>query len=95
MVNANIDIFEMTYEESVSYFKRLDNLEKIRRSNGPNLSSLPVDRRGRLNPSSLLKQQVNLNTSSDEGEKNEYLFTYSKPFSSSKIISPNNQSLSC
>jgi hypothetical protein len=43
MVNANIDIFEMTYEESVSYFKRLENLEKIRRTNGLNPSSLPVD----------------------------------------------------
>ena len=29
MVAANIDIFEMSYEESVSYFKRLENLEKI------------------------------------------------------------------
>jgi hypothetical protein len=43
MVNANIDIFEMTYEESVSYFKPLENLEKIRCTNGPNPSSLPVD----------------------------------------------------
>jgi hypothetical protein len=43
MVNANIDIFEMTYEESVSYFKRLENLGKIRHTNGPNPSSLPVD----------------------------------------------------
>jgi hypothetical protein len=43
MVNANIDIIEMYYEESVSYFKRLENLEKIRRTNGPNPSSLPVD----------------------------------------------------
>jgi hypothetical protein len=43
MVNANIDIFEMTYEEYVSYFKRLENLEKIRRTNGPNPSSLQVD----------------------------------------------------
>jgi hypothetical protein len=32
LVNANIDIFEMTYEESVSCFKRLENLEKIRRT---------------------------------------------------------------
>jgi hypothetical protein len=32
MVNANIQIFEMSYEESVSYFKRLENLEKIRRA---------------------------------------------------------------
>jgi hypothetical protein len=43
MVNANIDIFEMSYEESVSHFKQLENLEKIRRTNGPNPSSLPVD----------------------------------------------------
>jgi hypothetical protein len=43
MVNANVDIFETSYEESVSYFKRLENLEKIRRTNGPNPSSLPVD----------------------------------------------------
>jgi hypothetical protein len=42
MVNANTDIFEMSYEESVSYFKRLDNLEKIRHTNGPNPSSLPA-----------------------------------------------------
>jgi hypothetical protein len=43
IVNANIDIFEMSYEESVSFFKRLENLEKIRRINGLNPSSLPVD----------------------------------------------------
>jgi hypothetical protein len=43
MVNAKIDIFEMTYEESVSHFKCIENLEKIRRTNGPNPSSLPVD----------------------------------------------------
>jgi hypothetical protein len=43
IVNASIDIFEMSYEESVSYFKHLENLEKIRRFNGPNPSSLPVD----------------------------------------------------
>jgi hypothetical protein len=43
MVNANIDIFEMCDEESVSYFKRLENLENIRCTNGPNPSSLLVD----------------------------------------------------
>jgi hypothetical protein len=43
MVNANIEIFEMSYEESVSYFKCLENLEKIRRTNSLNPSSLPVD----------------------------------------------------
>jgi hypothetical protein len=43
MVNANNDIFEMSYEESVSYFKRLENLEKIRCTNGPNPSSPTVD----------------------------------------------------
>jgi hypothetical protein len=43
MVNANIDIFEMSYEESVPYFKHLENLEKIRHTNGLNPSSLQVD----------------------------------------------------
>ena len=27
--------FEMTYEESVAYFKRLENVEKIKHTNGP------------------------------------------------------------
>jgi hypothetical protein len=39
MVNANIDIFEIYHEESVSHFKSLENLEKI----SPNPSSLPLD----------------------------------------------------
>jgi hypothetical protein len=43
MVNPNIDIFEMSYEESVSYFKHLENLKKIRRTKCPNPSSLSVD----------------------------------------------------
>jgi hypothetical protein len=38
MVNANIEIFEMSYEESVSYFKRLEKLEKIRRIKNPDTS---------------------------------------------------------
>jgi hypothetical protein len=41
MVAANNDIFSMNYEESVAYFKRLENLEKIRRINGS--APLPVD----------------------------------------------------
>jgi hypothetical protein len=48
MLNANIENFEMTYEESVSYFKRLENLKKIKRTNGPNPSSLPVDNKKRV-----------------------------------------------
>jgi hypothetical protein len=43
MFNAGIDIFEIFHEESVSNFKRLENLEKIRRTNGPNPASLPED----------------------------------------------------
>jgi hypothetical protein len=39
----NIYIFEMSYEESVSYFKHLESLEKIRCTSGPNPSSLPID----------------------------------------------------
>jgi hypothetical protein len=48
MVNAKIDIFEMSYEESVPYFKRSEKLEKIKRTNGPNPSSLPVDNKKRV-----------------------------------------------
>jgi hypothetical protein len=167
MVNANIDILEISNEESVSYFKRLENLEKIRRTNGPNPFSLPVDDKKRVSvtrsvgkPSknhkglnmwcyycdknnhktadcraiakfkqqkkahfeakagpgkkslaflfeeinalkrqlkpktsessnnrkaeSILSTEVNLTTSSDTGEEQEYPFTSSKPFSSSK-----------
>jgi hypothetical protein len=40
---AKINIFEKSYEESVSCFKLLENLENIRHTNGPNPSSLPVD----------------------------------------------------
>jgi hypothetical protein len=40
MVNANIDIFEMSYEESVSYFKCLENLEKIKCTISQDPSSL-------------------------------------------------------
>jgi hypothetical protein len=43
IVSAIIDIFEMSYEASVSYFNCLENFEKIRRTNGPNPSSLPVN----------------------------------------------------
>jgi hypothetical protein len=39
---------------------------------------------GRLNPSFLLSTEINLTTSSDEGENKEHLFTSSKPCSSSK-----------
>jgi hypothetical protein len=48
IVNVNIDIFEMTYEESVSYFKRLENLEKNRCTNSPDAFSLPVDNKKSL-----------------------------------------------
>jgi hypothetical protein len=51
MVNANIDIFEMSHEESVSYFKCLENLEKIRCTNGPNPSSLPVNNKNSVTSS--------------------------------------------
>jgi hypothetical protein len=35
MVSANIDIFEMDYVSAISYFIQLENLDKIRRMNGP------------------------------------------------------------
>jgi hypothetical protein len=59
MVNVNIEIFEMSYEESVSYFKRLENLEKIRLTNGPNPSSLPVDNNKRVSVTSNVSKSLN------------------------------------
>jgi hypothetical protein len=44
MVDSNIDIFEMSDEESVSNFKRLENSEKIIRTNGPGPATIPVDK---------------------------------------------------
>jgi hypothetical protein len=43
MVNAKIDIFEMTYKESVSYLESSKNLEKIRHTNNPGLATIPVN----------------------------------------------------
>jgi hypothetical protein len=60
MVNANIDIHEMAYEESVSYFKHLENLEKIRRTNGPNPSSLPVDNKKAVSVTSSVDKSSNI-----------------------------------
>jgi hypothetical protein len=51
MANNNAQIFEMSYEKSVSYFKRLENLEKIRRNDSPNASSLPVDNKNSITSS--------------------------------------------
>jgi hypothetical protein len=42
MVDANIDIFKISYEESVSYVKCLENLENIRRTKITSLASLPL-----------------------------------------------------
>jgi hypothetical protein len=66
MVNANIGIFEMSYEDSVSYFKRLENLEKIRHTNGANPSSIPVYN----------KQQVSVTSSVGKSSKNPRGPTY-------------------
>jgi hypothetical protein len=60
MVNENIDIFEMTYEESLSYCKLLENLEMIRHTNSPNPSSLPVNN----------KKQVSVTSSVGKSSKN-------------------------
>jgi hypothetical protein len=43
MINSNIDIFKMSYEESASYIKILENLERIRHTNGPGKATIPED----------------------------------------------------
>jgi hypothetical protein len=56
MVNSDIKIFEKSFEESVSYFKLLENLEKIRHTNCPDPSTLPVyDRKSVTITSSVVK----------------------------------------
>jgi hypothetical protein len=42
MVNAKIDILEMNHEESLSFFKILESLEKIRRTKGLSPATNPV-----------------------------------------------------
>jgi hypothetical protein len=59
MVKSNIHIFEMSYEESVSHFKYLQNLEKIRRTNSTNPSSLPVDDKNTLSVNSSVGKSKN------------------------------------
>jgi hypothetical protein len=76
MVNSHIDIFEMTYEESVSYFKHLEKLEKIRRSNGPSPASLPINNEKRISATIILgKSSKNPKVSNmwcDYSNKNNY-----------------------
>jgi hypothetical protein len=43
MVNIKFDIFEISYEESVSYFESLEILEKIRCTNSSDYTTLSVD----------------------------------------------------
>jgi hypothetical protein len=45
MVNAKIDIFEIFHKGTVSNYNCLENLEKIRRTNGSNPASLPVEKK--------------------------------------------------
>jgi hypothetical protein len=100
MVNANIDIFELSYEQSVSYFKRLENLEKIRRTNNPGPATLPVDDKKRVSVTSSVASLLRIlsllvygvtivtkptiTTRNYEGELKEYVFTSSTPFSTRK-----------
>jgi hypothetical protein len=48
----NFDIFEISYEESVSYFKHLENQEMIRCINGLGTDTLPVDNKKRVSTTS-------------------------------------------
>jgi hypothetical protein len=52
IVNSNIEIFKLSHKQSVSYFKRLENLEKIRRTNSLNLASLPINDKKRVSGTS-------------------------------------------
>jgi hypothetical protein len=47
MVSAKVDVLEMNYEEAISYFIRLEKLEKIRHTNGTT-PALAVDNKNLL-----------------------------------------------
>jgi hypothetical protein len=49
----------MSHEESVSYFKRLENLEKVRRTNSPGPSTLPLDNKKRASFTSSVGKSKN------------------------------------
>jgi hypothetical protein len=61
----------LSYEESVSYFKRLEILEKIRHTNGLNPSSLPVDNKKSVT-SSVGKSSKNYKGSNMYCDKNNH-----------------------
>jgi hypothetical protein len=64
--------------------------KKLMHSKGNlSLKRMQAVRRATRKAESILSTEINLTTSSDEGEEQEYLFTSSKPFRYSKIISPN------
>jgi hypothetical protein len=55
-VDANIEFFEISHEKSVSYFKCLENLEKIRCTNSPGPATLPVHEKKRVTANNILAQ---------------------------------------
>jgi hypothetical protein len=59
MLNANINIFEMFNEESVSYFNLLENLEKIRCTNGLVPATIPEDKKKRISVTSSVGMSSN------------------------------------
>jgi hypothetical protein len=63
MISSNIDIFELSHEECVPYFNPLENLEKIRRTNGPGPATLPVNMKSFPLISSAGKSSNNLKVS--------------------------------
>jgi hypothetical protein len=64
-------------------FEEINALKRQLKSEKTASSKKSTNQR-RLNPSFFFSTESNLTTSSDEGEQQEYLFTSSKPFSSSK-----------
>jgi hypothetical protein len=89
MVNANIDIFEMTYEKSVSYFKRIENLENIRSMNGSKTASIPVDNKKSVSVAIIADKSSKHHKGSNKwchfSEKNNHNMTYHRAISKSKL----------
>jgi hypothetical protein len=69
-----------TRKKSLAFLCLFEEMNALKRQLSPEKTASSKKRKAE----SILSTEINLNTSSDEGDNREYLFTSSKPFSSSK-----------
>jgi hypothetical protein len=67
-------------KKSLAFLCLFEEIDALKRQLNPEKTAKSKKRKAE----SILSTEINLTTSGDEGKNNEYLFTSSKPFSSSK-----------